>query len=45
MFPDDGVIHIKNDTTRETPIDILVDNRRIVSMETREFELTVERAK
>ncbi len=45
VFPDDGVIHIKNDTTRETPIDILVDNRRIVSMETREFELTVERAK
>jgi NAD+ kinase len=44
VLPDKGRIHIKNDTTREAPVDILVDNRRIVSMETREFELTIERA-
>lgn len=44
VLPDRGRIHIKNDTTREAPIDILVDNRRIVSMETRAFELVVGRA-
>lgn len=44
VLPDRGRIHIKNDTTREAPIDILVDNRRIVSMESRPFELMIERA-
>ena len=44
VIPDKGRVRIKNDTTREAPIDILVDNRRIVSMESRPFELTIERA-
>jgi NAD+ kinase len=44
LLPDKGRIRIKNDTTRENPLDILVDNRRIVSMESRPIELTIERA-
>ncbi len=44
VIPDKGRIHIKNDVTRKSPIDILVDNRRIVSMETRPFELVIERS-
>lgn len=44
VIPDKGRIRIKNDITREDPIDILVDNRRIVSMESRWFELMIERA-
>ncbi|MBX9809963.1 hypothetical protein K2X92_06240 [Candidatus Gracilibacteria bacterium] len=44
VIADKGRIRIKNDTTRKNPIDILVDNRRIVSMETDAFELIIERA-
>ncbi len=44
LIPDKGRIHIKNDTSREAPIDILLDNRRIVSMEYRSFELVIERS-
>ena len=44
VIPDKGRIHIKNDTKRINPIDILLDNRRIVSMESRQFEMTIERA-
>jgi len=44
VLPDKGRIRIKNDTTREAPIDILVDNRRILLMESRWFELTIERS-
>ena len=44
VIPDKGRIRIKNDTKRINPIDILLDNRRIVSMETRQFEMTIERA-
>ena len=35
VLPDKGRIRIKNDTTRIAPIDILVDNRRIMLMESR----------
>jgi NAD+ kinase len=44
LLPDKGRIRIQNDTSRENPLDILVDNRRIVSMESRPIELTIERA-
>mgnify|MGYP002776131134 CR=1 FL=1 len=44
VISDKWRVRIKNDTTREAPIDILVDNRRIVSMESRPFELVIERA-
>lgn len=33
-----------NDTSREAPIDVLIDNRRILSMETGAFELVIEQA-
>lgn len=44
VIQDKWRIRIENDTTREAPIDILVDNRRILSMESRSFELVIERA-
>ena len=44
LLSDKGRIRIKNDTPRENPLDVLVDNRRIVSMESRPIELTLERA-
>ncbi len=37
-------IRIQNDTTRLAPLDILVDNKRMASMESRPFELVIERA-
>jgi NAD+ kinase len=44
VIPDKGRVHIKNHTTRKAPIDILVDNKPIVSMESRPFKLVIERA-
>lgn len=43
VIPDKWRIHIKNDTTREALIDILLDNRRIILMESRPFELIIKR--
>jgi hypothetical protein len=42
-LPDKGRIRIQNHTNRTNPIDILLDNRRILSMESRGFELVIER--
>lgn len=42
--PEKWRIRITNDTSREAPIDVLVDNRRILSMETGTFELVIEQA-
>jgi len=44
LLSDKWRIRIKNDTKRENPLDILVDNRRIISMETGPIELIIERA-
>lgn len=44
LLPDKGRIRIKNDTTRENPLDILVDSRRIVSMECHPLTVVIERA-
>jgi len=43
-LPDKGRIRIANDTSRVAPMDILVDNRRIVSMESRSMQILIERA-
>ena len=42
--PEKWRIRIMNDTSREAPIDVLIDNRRILSMETGAFELVIEQA-
>ncbi len=43
-LPDKGRIRVANDTSREAPMDILVDNHRIVSMESRSMQILIERA-
>jgi len=44
VLPDKWRIRIKNDTSREAPMDILLDNRRIISAESRPMDITIERA-
>ena len=44
VIPDKWRIRIANDTKRDIPMDILVDNRRIISMESRPMHITIERA-
>jgi NAD+ kinase len=44
VISDTKQITISNDIMRETPIDILLDNHRIVSMETQPFELTIKKS-
>jgi NAD+ kinase len=44
VIADKWRIRIQNDTKRNNPIDILVDNRRIVAMENRSFDMIIERA-
>ena len=44
VVSDKARIRIKNDPTRTNPLDILADNRRIVSMESGPLEIVIERA-
>jgi len=43
-LPDKGRFRVTNNTSREAPMDILVDNHRIVSMESQSMQILIERA-
>ena len=44
LLSDKWRIRISNDTARESPLDILADNRRIVSLESWSLDIVIERA-